>query len=216
MPRKKKEDAPIPKNMQEFIEYGWDKYIIYRIFAFNLKDSLNNPEDLKQDILLALMSTNYLERYTKEKGSFKTYIFGFIDNFLKKRYNKENTRHGKFIVSAATLTMAAPESDADYSRNEIFAESLDSGEDLQRAVIVHTLVLEIREYLKENYTANSYYTYEGVTYARDPLTVFDLLMQDYQVRDIAKILNVSKQFVYHLMSKIKTCPAYVEFARDMC
>ena len=175
---------------------------------------MNNPEDLVQDILVALMQTDYISRYSLEKGPFTTYIYGFTDNFLKKRFNKENTRHGKFIVSAASLVLASPESDAEFNGKEVYAELLDSGQDLQREVVIHNVVEEIRRELRENYSANSSNEYNGVLYERDPLTVFNLLMEDKSVKDVSEILGVSRQFVYHLISKIKECEAAKDFLAD--
>lgn len=211
MPREEKE---YPKNMEEFIAQGWEQNIRFRIRAFNLKDSLNNPEDLLQDVLLALMQTHYLERYSPEKGSFKTYLYGFTDNLLKKRFNKENTRHGKFIVSAASLVLSSPESDAEFNGREVFAELLDSGVDDEQQVIVRAAIEDIRRELKENYTANSTYENNGVVYNRDPLTVFDMMMSGMSVVEVSEALAVSRQFVYHLLKKIRNTHAFIEFMQD--
>lgn len=205
MPR---EASEYPKDIKEFVTQGWEQNIRFRIRAFNLKDSLNNPEDLVQDVLLALMETHYLDRYSPDKGSFKTYLYGFVDNLLKKRFNKENTRHGKFIVSAASLVIAAPESDAEFNGREVFAELLDAGIDDARTVEIHAAIAEIRKELKDNYVANSSFTYNGVEYQRDPLTVFDLLMEDYSVKEVSTMLDVSRQFIYHLMKKIRETEAF--------
>lgn len=209
MPRDEKQ---YPKNMQEFIDQGWEQNVKFRIRAFNLKDSLNNPEDLLQDVYLALLTTHYLDRYSPDKGSFKTYLYGFVDNLLKKRFNKENTRHGKFIVSAASLVLSSPESDAEFNGREVFAELLDSGVDEERGVIVRSIIEDIKKELKEKYTANSEYEYNGKVYQRDPLTVFELLMQGLNVMDVAEILGVSRQFVYHLVKRIRETDAYKQFS----
>ena len=204
-----KQQSEFPKDMQEFIDQGWTRNILFRIRAFNLRDSLNNPEDLMQDILLALMETDYIVRYSKDKGSFKTYLYGFVDNYLKKKFNKENTRHGKFIVSAASLISGGPESDAEFDGSEVYTELLDSGEDEARAVLTKVTIEEIREQLKGLPANSEYFNPEdNILYKRDPLTVFDLLMQDLSVKEVAQKLNVSKQFIYHLMKRIRQVEAF--------
>lgn len=212
MPREEKQ---YPRNMQEFMDQGWDLNIKFRIGVFNLKDSLNNPEDLLQDILLALLQTNYISRYSQDKGSFKTYLYGFVDNFLKKKYNKENTRHGKFIVNAASLTVSSPESDSDFDGTEVFAELLDAGIDIEKEIKIKAGVEEIRKELAECYDAKSTWVYKGVEYNRDPLTVFDLMMQGATVMDVSEILNVSRQFVYHLLKKIRSAKSFQELMSDL-
>lgn len=208
MPREPKQ---YPKNIDEFLEQGWDKTLMFRIRAFNLKDFCNSPEDLVQDILLSLINTHYLERFSPDKGSFKTYLFGYVDNFLKKRYNKENTRTGRLLNSAASLSLSAPESDAEFNGREVFAELIDSGVDDERAVMVHLVIEDIRKELKENYAANSSFDYKGHIYERDPLTVFDLMMAGASVMEVAEALGVSRQFIYHLLRKIRQCEAAKEF-----
>lgn len=204
-----------PKDIQEFMDQGWTKEIYYRIRVFNLKDALNNPEDLVQDILVSLMQTKYIDRYTVDKGSFSTYIYGFIDNFLRKKYNKEHTRHGKFIVSAASLVTGSPEAESEFDGREVYSDLIDSGIDIQREILIKEVIEEIRKELAENFEANSSYENNGVVYQRDPLTVFNLLMEGKVAKDIADILGVSCQFIYHLVSKIKKCKAAKEIFKDL-
>ena len=212
MPR---EEHEYPKTMEEFVNQGWEREINFRIRAFNLKDSLNNPEDLLHDVYISLLQTNYIARYTPEKGSFKTYLYGFVDNLLKKRFNKENTRHGKFIVSAASLVVSAPESETEFNGREVFSELIDSGIDHEHEIVIHSIVEDIRKELQEGYSANSTFTNNGITYNRDPLTVFNMLMEGMSVMEISDTLAVSRQFVYHLMKKIRNTEAFKDFVKDI-
>jgi RNA polymerase sigma factor (sigma-70 family) len=206
-----REIQPYPKNIEEFFEMGFTQNIRFRINAFNLKDALNNPEDLVSDVILALMETKYLDRYSPEKGSFKTYLYGFVDNLLKKRYNKENTRHGKFIVSAASLSTAPPESDAEFNGREVYAELLDTGIDESKQVEVRCIIEAIKEELRAEHKANSSYVHQGITYERDPATVFELMLKDMDTKEIAETLGVSTQFVYHLLKKVRSAPSYRDY-----
>lgn len=196
-----------PRNMQEFIDQGWDKYIKYRIAAFTLNDTLNNPEDLEQEILLSLLKTNYLERFDPERGTFKAYLFGFVNNFLKKKYNREHTRYGKYIVSAASLSQA-PTEDASFDGSEVFADLLPSDDACEDSAMVSVLIDDIRRELASSFTASSANVFEGKVYQRDPVTVFNLMISGATVMDVANILNVSRQFVYYLLKNIRSSRAY--------
>ena len=209
-------DAQYPRNMQEFIDQGWENNIFYRISVFKLKDSLNNPEDLKQEILLSLLKTGYLDRYDESKGSFKGYLYAFVDNFLRKKYNKEHTRHGKYIVTAASLSTLPPEEGSDFDGTEMFVDMMPaSDEDCDGAVAMSILIQDIRRELAENFKASSSYEYNGVIYDRDPLTVFNLMLNGATVMDVANVLHVSRQFVYHLLKSIRTSEAYRIYAEAM-
>jgi len=202
-------DLEYPRNMQEFIDQGWEKNIFYRISVFNLKDTLNNPEDLKQEILLSLLKTKYLERYDEDKGAFKGYLYAFVDNFLRKKYNKEHTRHGKYIVTAASLSTLPPDDGTDFDGSEMYADMMESNDaECDDHVAMSLLIQDIRRELSENFHASSSNVYNGVTYDRDPVTVFNLMLNGATVMDVANVLQVSRQFVYHLLKSIRTSQAY--------
>lgn len=196
-----------PKNLQEFIDQGWEKFIQYRIASFTLKDTLNNPEDLGQEILLSLLKTNYLDRYVPERGAFKAYLFSFVDNFLKKKYNKEHTRYGRHIVAAASLSQS-PSDEAVFDGTEVFADLLPSDDDCETSVMLQVLIESIRKELAASFTASSANVYNGKVYLRDPVTVFNLMIKGASVMDVAMTLNVSRQFVYYLLKNIRTSKAY--------
>jgi len=196
-----------PTNMQEFIDQGWDKFIQYRIAAFTLKDTLNNPEDLGQEIILSLLKTRYLDRYDPSRGSFKAYLFGFVNNFLKKKYNKEHTRYGRYIVNAASLSQT-PTEDATFDGTEVYADLLPSCDCCEDFVMLQALIDNIRRELTETFSPSSANVYQGKVYQRDPVTVFNLMIDGASVKDVATTLNVSRQFVYYLLKNIRTSKAY--------
>lgn len=73
----------IPKNMEEFISQGWDKKIKYRLSKLTLPPQ-TNIEQLVQEILVALIETDYIIRYNEAARSFEVYIYIFVENFIKK------------------------------------------------------------------------------------------------------------------------------------
>jgi len=203
-----------PRNMQEFIDQGWEKFIQYRIAAFTLKDTLNNPEDLGQEILLSLLKTQYLDRYVPERGAFKAYLFSFVDNFLKKKYNKEHTRYGRHIVAAASLSQT-PTEESSFDGTEVYADLLPSDEDCETSVMITVLIEAIRKELAETFSASSANVYNGKVYQRDPVTVFNLMIKGASVMDVATTLNVSRQFVYYLLKNIRSSKAYQLYAEAL-
>lgn len=200
--------------VQDFLDKGFDSLIDYRISCFNLKDQINSPEDLKQDILLHLFQTDYLARYNPETGRFRSYVYSIVDNFLKKRYNKENTRHGKFIVSAAGLD-TSPRDDNDVFDGRVVYADLLQDDNLDQNFEFSVYLDNIREELKEAFTANSSFEDEsGRIFERSPLTVFNLLIEDNSITSIASILGISKQYAFYLRSLVKNNPSLRELYRS--
>lgn len=202
----------VPKNIAEFIERGWDKKIFYRVSKHKLRDTLNDPEEMVQDIMLSLISTDYLARYSPEKRSFEVYIYIFVDNFIKKRLTKENTRNGRGIVSRASLENALPGNAADISSGVVYLETLKfavTGDDTE-TVLFDEFLSEVREELIEKYKASSSVVYEGRELKRDPSTVLELVLEDNTVTEIAAMFNTSKQFIYNNLKKIRDTEAMKE------
>ena len=129
-----------PTNIQEFIEFGWNKKLRYKINSFHLNDSLNNPEDLENDIILSLIETDYISRFDPERGAFSTYIYTFVDNFLKKRYNRENTKNGSRIVQAARLEISAPDINSTWNGSTIYADLITTNEDFTDKLLIEETI----------------------------------------------------------------------------
>lgn len=196
---KKKIMLPSPKNMQEFMDFGWDKHIILRIKAFSLADPLNKEDELLQDVLLALIETNYIERFDEAKGSFITYLYGFVDNLLKKKFNKENTRYGRFIVNRASFEIS-PGTDVELDRSKVYLDMLvdPKYESSSSPADTELLIESIREILTKNRETALVPGKKG-----DSLTVFEYLLQDYSILEISKKMGTSRQFVYWLCKRMR-------------
>lgn len=211
MVAKKVSSKQYPKDIQEFMKNGWDTQVRYRIRAFNLRDILNQQEELVQDIIVSLMETKYLDRYSLEKGPFTTYLYGFVDNFLKKRYNKENTRNGKKIVNSASIAISSPDSNTEFDGSVVYLDLVLPLSNKNIEFDKEILLEEIRKEL-EKFKANSSVEYNGEMLDRDALTVFNLIIKDYSVIEIAKMLKTSRQFIYHLLKKIRSLQIFKDIA----
>ena len=196
--------AEEPKTFDEFIEQDWGTKILRRIKRFDLRDCLNDPEELLQDIYVQLLKTDYIRRYDKTKNrSFEVYIYTFVDNFLKGKYKREHTKNGIGIVNKASLEYSMPENKDSFEKGVVYLENLNlfTTSDIEK-VELESLFDRVREELSV-YTASSSNVYEGVVFNRDPLTVFNLILSDHSVAEIATFFSTSSQFVYNLIKKIR-------------
>lgn len=197
-----------PKTMDEFLEQGWDARIKSRFMSWKFRDLINNPDDMLQDILTQMLATKYLDRYDPQKRVFEVYIFEFVSNFLKKRYQRENTRHGKYITSAASL-VASSGDDENYGRTgEVYMDNLNLyEEDIEDNIAVKVAKENLLRYLEKAFTANSSTTLsDGTVICRDPATLFRYIENDFSVKEVAELMGVSCQFIYTLRNKIRTSP----------
>jgi hypothetical protein len=137
-----------------------------------------------------------------------------VDNFLKKKYNKEHTRYGRHIVAAASLSQT-PTEESSFDGTEVYADLLPSDEDCETSVMITVLIEAIRKELAETFSASSANVYNGKVYQRDPVTVFNLMINGASVMDVATTLNVSRQFVYYLLKNIRSSKAYQLYAEAL-
>lgn len=188
----------IPKNVEELYCSGWKEYLLYSIRKYSLKDVNNSPEDLLQDMILQLAEKQYIEKYDPSVSDFTVYLHTFVKNFMSKPYNREHhTVYGQGIVNASPIYPYAD--DSDDSSVAISPDVLSSGEgDFTDYVC---LVQSLEKDLAEIKT-KSKIEYNGKTIDRNPLTVYRLMREGYEVKDIAEMFGTSKQFVYTLRRKI--------------
>lgn len=201
-----------PRTMEEFLEQGWDARIKSRFLSWKFRDLNNNPEDMLQDILTQILETNYLDRYDPKKRVFEVYIFEFVSNFLKKRYQRENTRHGKYITSAASLVPSSSDEENYGRTGEVYMDNLNLyEEDIEESIAVKVAKENLLKFLEKAFTANSSITLsDGTVINRDPATLFRYIDNDYTIKEVADLMGVSCQFIYTLRNKIRTSPEGVQ------
>lgn len=205
-------NSGIPKTVEEFIEQGWLKKIKYKLMKSKLRDVLNDPEDLTQDILSDLMKKdkttglNYIERFSPEIRSFEVYIYVFVENFIKKKLAKENTRYGRGITNRASLESFLPSSETEIEKGVVYLDLLKCSQipDESDMVLLDDVIKQVREELETSFKASSTSEFNGQIFNRDPLTVFNLILKDVSISEIAYIFGTSKQFIYNMRKKIAT------------
>lgn len=202
-----------PQTIEELLNQGWGERIYSRIRRFVLYDVCNNEDDLFQDIICLLLSTKYLERYNAEYNSFEAYLYIFVDNYLKRKFTRENTKNGKNIVTRSSLEISVPSDDYDYEPGVIFLETLLDATATVDSMDFNLNLQALKKKLSLKYKASSYVLYNGVEIPRDPTSVLQLLEADMTVAEIAEVFKTSKQFVYSLIKKVRELvPEYFDYA----
>lgn len=204
-----------PRTVEEMLEAGWYNKLLRKVSKANLKDILNTPEELVQDIFLQIMRSDYLSRYDPEYRPFDVYIYAVADNLIRKRGARENTRCGKKIVNHATIRDSLGE-DGVPDPNTVYLDSLDTfygQEDAADKMYMDDLIASTRKSLQE-FKTRSKVEYDGELLKKDPATVFEYILAGKSVSDIADIMQVSKQYIYTLLHKIRTVDEMQEFYQN--
>lgn len=193
----------IPNSLDELYQSGWKEYMLYHIRKYTLSDVTHAPEDLLQDMMVQMAGNGFLDKYDPEKADFTAYLHTFIRNFMSKVYNKEHkTKNGEKIINAAAIVGSVEEAEnleghvvGHVVSNEMIADVSGSFEDL--ICLTQSIEADL-----EAIKTDSVVDYNGKIVSRDPLTVYEMLKDGYEIKEIAQIFGTSKQFVYSLRKKI--------------
>lgn len=210
------EGLTTPRTTQEMIDQGWYEKILAKVKKYTLNDVVNSADDLVQEIFLQIESTKYLERFDAKQRNFEVYIYVFVMNAVKKRGIREGSKNGRMIVNHFSLESSQDENDPTPA-GKVFLDRLEEcvgNDDPFAEVFVQELIEETRKSLAK-YKASSTVEYNGEIIQRDPLTVFNYILEEKTVPEIAEIFNTSKQFIYDLLNKIRTTPEMTAFYEEM-
>lgn len=203
-----------PRTVEEMLEAGWYDRILKKVKKANLKDVLNSPEELVQDVFLNIIKTDYLAKYDPEYRPFNVYIYVMVNNLIKKRGIREGTKGGKQIVNAVALEDTM---DGDVpASNTVYLDLLDLEDDQDQVddrLYIDSLVEETRKSLQE-FKASSTVEYDGKVLTREPSTVFELILNGKSVSEVAEMLKVSKQYIYVLLHKVRSTASMQELHQD--
>ncbi|GAG64504.1 unnamed protein product, partial [marine sediment metagenome] len=97
-----------PRTVEAFIESEWYSKVLTAIRSFHLKE---DPLDTLQDILVLLHEKDYLARWDSNRGSFSGWLYMFVNNILRIKYNRSNTKGGHRIEGAYSIDAPFKESD---------------------------------------------------------------------------------------------------------
>lgn len=202
-----------PRTVDEMLEAGWYNKLLRKVSKANLKDVLNTPEELVQDIFLQIICSDYLSRYNPDYRPFDVYIYAVADNLIRKRGTREGTSGGKKILNAVSIVSSSEDSDTMSESHTVYLDTLESSESQQNVddnLYINTLLSDTRKSLRE-FKTNSSVEYDGKEINKDPLTVFNYILAGKSVSEIADILQVSKQYVYVLLHKVRQVKPMQDF-----
>lgn len=206
------ESCNFPRTVDEMLEAGWYNKLLRKVSKANLKDTLNSPEELVQDIFLQIIRSDYLSRYDPSYRPFEVYIYAVADNLIKKRGVRENTSGGKKIVNPVSIENSSE--DGVLESNTVYLDMLDIKEtqevNTEDDLYIKELIDSTYQSLQDIKTS-SVVEYKGKMLKRDSATVFDFILEGKSVGEIAEILQVSKQYVYVLIHKIRQVKPMQEF-----
>lgn len=191
-------ETTYPRTVAALVESPWYQKIKTLVVNFKLNEPV---EDTVNDILLDMMQKKYLERWDPKSGSYSNWLYTFASNICRKKYNRSNTRGGKAIEGAASITYT---SSSDDLVPGLFYEETLQVEDSEPEVTFDfpALCAEIDSILSK-YPAHSTNEFNGKVYQRDMLTVFHLLKQEFTPKEIAECFNTSIEFIYILIRRMR-------------
>ena len=204
------ESCNFPRTVEEMLEAGWYKKILRKVSKANLKDVLNTPEELVQDIFLQIIRSDYLSRYDPDYRPFDVYIYAVVDNLIKKRGIREGTNGGKKIVNHASLESTAVDGNTDNNTIYLDLLELQDSTDEDDRLYINQLIELTKESLQD-FKSKSVVEYNGEMVHRDPSTVFEYILDGKSVSEIAEIMQVSKQYIYNLIHKIRKVEPMQDF-----
>ena len=192
-----------PRNVEELVRSSWYPKLKTLVSNFHLNEPI---EDTLGDILLEMLEKKYLERWEPSAGSYSNWIYTFSANVCKKKYNRSNTRGGLAIEGASSLHSSSENDDIPIG---VFFEETLQVESSDFDSADYSLLCDELSRILEAYPAHSSNVHQGVTYQRDMRTVFDLLRQEYQPKEIAELFGTSVEFIYTLIRRMR--PIIVQF-----
>ena len=187
-----------PTTVEDLVKSPWYQKLKTLVKNFRLNEPL---EDTLGDIFVAMLEKEYLSRWSPKAGSYSNWVYTFAANVCKKKYNRSNSKGGRAIEGAATLQSTSNDNE-DSVIGIFFEERLNAEQADDRGYDYNLLVEEIEKILSA-YPAYSSNTHEGVTYQRDMKTVFSLLKDEFQPKEIAVLFDTSVEFIYTLIRRMR-------------
>lgn len=204
---------------------SWMKKMRTAIRRYNLPEDV---DDILCDVLCLMLQRkkegkNYIERWEPTLGSYSNWIYTFVNNVCRKKYTKSRSRCGTALRTASSIVQGDREESSSGEINERYLPHSDpKSVDFQmqvRDVIdqlqgqkAHSWV----EYSKNGYTVcnskgekefhegevDSHL--EGTVVERNLSTVFSMMVDGMEPKDIAVRMKTSPTFVYSLIRKLRS------------
>lgn len=195
-------------------------------------DINEDTDDLVADVVCQMLSRtkdgkNYVERWEPKLGSYSNWIYTFVNNICRKKYNRLHSNTGKALRYAGTI-VEEPEDGESLKKGEIPVSLVPTV--LKAQAEYNLLTEQILNHLRMIpafswvvYSESGYEIHDqsgdikvvttkepvkpefvGHKYQRDLATTFDLLSKGFEPKEIAGIYKTSITFVYSLIRKIRS------------
>jgi len=224
-----------PRTVSELVQDTmWMGKIHTAVSRYQISETV---EDVVADVLCQMLSRkvngkNYIERWEPPLGSYSNWIYTFVNNVARKKYNREHSNTGVALRYAATI-VETPEEDK-VGKGEIPESWLpviqDSASEFNvfAEQILHQLS-KMSAYSWVVYTETGYEVHSkggetetrqlekvnqglvGRRFNRDLRTTFELLIQGFDPKDIAVLFQTSTTFGYSLIRKLRSIDAMQEW-----
>jgi len=192
-----------PRTMDELIAQ-YDRFItgcIFKVSRGHVRP--DDVEDLRQQILLRVHERKYLKSYDPKKGSFNSYLYWLIRSVVVNQFesnvrNPLNTAMG--VVESSFDSEDVPDG---YLVLEAFRDAVDDG--FERQAMARDLANRFEAHLVHvsRPWGPPITLPDGTRTRRSLALVFQLLRQTLEVRDVAKVLDVSPQSVFGYLKRIR-------------
>jgi len=226
-----------PRTVEDLVQDSvWMGKIHTAVSRYQISEAV---EDVVADVLCQMLGRkkhgkNYIERWEPSLGSYSNWIYTFVNNVARKKYNREHSNTGVALRFAATI-VETPEEDKvgkgeipeswlpvireSASEFNVFAEQIlkQLSKTSAYSWIVYTKTgYEIHNRNGETETRNLEKVDQelvGRRFNRDLKTTFELLVQGFDPKDIAVLFQTSTTFVYSLIRKLRNIDAMQEWYR---
>jgi len=228
-----------PRTVEELVQDSlWMGKIHTAVSRFQISETV---EDVVADCLCQMLARqkagkNYIERWEPGLGSYSNWIYTFVNNVARKKYNREHSNTGIALRYAATI-VETPEEDK-VGKGEIPESWLpviheSASEFNVFAEQILTQLSKVSAYSWVVYTETGYEVHNrngetetrdlekidqelvGRRFNRDLKTTFELLVQGFDPKDIAVLFQTSTTFVYSLIRKLRSIDAMQEWYRTV-
>lgn len=176
----------------------------------------NQAADIKQELVIELLRTNYLARYDPTQNSKNGYLNAFVKNFFCKLY-----KHAAYPVNRAI-----PLEDMEVSLEESITDS-DEPMDPKTWAALEGLITR----LENRHPASTGVRYKGSTYLEDvyvgqlPLegetiiwksaaNILMLIVLGFRQEEIARLFHQSKGWVFKQVKRIRQEPLVHAWAEE--
>ena len=214
-----------PRTIQQlFNNKEWMRKLRTCILRFNLPEDV---EDTLSEVILMMFvrklnGLTYIERWTPKLGSFSNWVYTFTNNICRKKYTKAKSSCGTALRKSSTIV---PDGKEDLQRGEVMESFLRVDEfsyaefDLQiEDISKHLASFQAHSWVQygeesfvitnnkgeeKEYKGEVPEALQGQKVCRDLRTVFQMLVDGLEPKDIASVMKTSPTYIYSQIRRLR-------------